>query len=112
MEFVLQVQIQSILKRFPNDFKRSEERALMALKRRFNPFLRITVQIQFTTCPNGTQITMAVAKSRSCYLLCFGILCISFLWGVIFDGHGGRQRQEFYVLEWLIGVMDRKWVEP
>ncbi|GLJ43975.1 hypothetical protein SUGI_0916750 [Cryptomeria japonica] len=45
-------------------------------------------------------------------IFCFGILCISFLWGVIFDGHGGRQRQEFYVLEWLIGVMDRKWAEP
>ncbi|GLJ40761.1 hypothetical protein SUGI_0842810 [Cryptomeria japonica] len=36
MEFVLQVQIQSIVNRFPNDFRRSEERALTALKRRFN----------------------------------------------------------------------------
>ncbi|GLJ43946.1 hypothetical protein SUGI_0916070 [Cryptomeria japonica] len=41
-------------------------------------------------------------------VFCFGILCISFLWSVIFNGHGGRQQQEFYVLEWLIGVMDRK----
>ncbi|GLJ43974.1 hypothetical protein SUGI_0916720 [Cryptomeria japonica] len=63
MEFVLQVQIQSILSRFPNDFKRSEERALTALKRRFNPFLRITVQIQFTMCPNGTQIVLPLEKA-------------------------------------------------
>ncbi|GLJ40762.1 hypothetical protein SUGI_0842820 [Cryptomeria japonica] len=32
-----------------------------------------------------------------------------FLWVIIFNGHGGKQQQELYVLEWLIGDMASKW---
>ncbi|GLJ40764.1 hypothetical protein SUGI_0842870 [Cryptomeria japonica] len=104
MEFVLQVQIQSIVNRFPNDFRRSEERALTALK---------------LQCPISILLKGVILEKQGrlyCssiflvfFFFCFGILCIFFLWSVIFNGHGGRQQQEFYVLDWLIGVMDRKW---
>ncbi|GLJ40763.1 hypothetical protein SUGI_0842840 [Cryptomeria japonica] len=114
MEFVLQVQIQSIVNRFPNDFRRSEERALTALKRTFNSLHRITVEkSRISILLKGVILEKQGRLYCSSIFLvffffCFGILCIFFLWSVIFNGHGGRQQQEFYVLEWLIGVMHRK----
>ncbi|GLJ43945.1 hypothetical protein SUGI_0916060 [Cryptomeria japonica] len=82
VEFVLQVQIQSILSRFSNDFKRSEERALTALKLQW---------------PLQKADRVTVGKSRISLLLKGDILekqCKFFLFW---------QQQEFYVLEWLIG---------